>query len=131
MYPNSLHYYRYRSHVEKNLKYPVCGESEEDEVHFVVCCLVLDDLRKQFIPPKFCKHPCIFRLSLLLASTNLETVRKLSIFFCVWLSKLGILLLLSTNEPDVVNSCHLYDARLNFSFFLFNGFVSNCICTPF
>ena len=76
----SVHYYRYRSHVEKDLKCPLCGEAKEDEVHFVLCCPMLDDIRKQFIPPKCCKHPCLFRLSLLLASTNQEIVRKLSIF---------------------------------------------------
>ena len=122
----SVHYYRYRSHVEKDLKCPLCGEGKEDEVHFVLCCPMLDDVRKQFIPPKFCKHPCPFRLSLLW----LHPTRKLSEnyqFFCIRLSRLGILLLLSTNEPVVVNSCHLYDAKL-FSFF--NGFVSDCMCTP-
>ena len=76
----SVHYYRYRSHVEKDLKCPLCGEAKEDEVHFVLCCPMLDDIRKQFIPPKFCQHHCFFRLSLLLASTNLEIVRKLYIF---------------------------------------------------
>ena len=59
----SVHYYLYRSHVEKDLKCPLCGEGKEDEVHFVLCCPMLDDIRKQFIPPKFCKHPCVFRLS--------------------------------------------------------------------
>ena len=115
----SVHYYRYRSHVEKDLKCPLCGEAKEDEVPFVLCCPLLDDIRKQFIPPKFCKHPCLFRLSLLLASANQEIVRKLSFFFCIRLSRLGILLLLSTNEPVVVSSCHLYDAKLNFLFLFF------------
>ena len=56
----SVHYYLYRSHVEKDLKCPLCGEAKENKVHFVLCCHMLDDIRKQFIPPKFCKHPCIF-----------------------------------------------------------------------
>ena len=46
----------------------------------------------------------------------LQPTRKLSEnyqFFCIRLSGLGILLLLSTNEPIVVNSCHLHDAKLN------------------
>ena len=50
----------------------------------------------------------------------LQPTRKLSEnyqFFCIRLSRLGILLLPSTNEPVVVHSCHLYDAKLN-SFFL-------------
>ena len=73
----SARYCRYRNHSEKDLKCQLCKETKEDEVHFVLCCPVLDDIRKQFIPPKFCKHPCLFRLSLLLASTDLENVRKL------------------------------------------------------
>ena len=32
-----VHYYRYRSHVEKDLKCPLCGEAKEDEVYFVLC----------------------------------------------------------------------------------------------
>ena len=58
----------------------IMRRSKEDEVHFVLCCPMLHDIRKQFIPPKVCKHPCVFRLSLLLALTNQEIVRKLSIF---------------------------------------------------
>ena len=76
----SVHYYRHRNHTEENLICPFCKEMKEDEVHFVLCCPVLDDLRKQYIPPKFCKNPCCFRLSLLLASTNQEIIRKLSLF---------------------------------------------------
>ena len=78
MYPSSLYIIiGIEGHVEKDLKCPLCGEAKEDEVHFVLCCPMLDDIRKQFIPPKFCKHPYLFRLSLLLASTNQEIVRKL------------------------------------------------------
>ena len=73
----SVHYYRCGNHVGKDLKCPLCGQAKENEVHFVLCCPMLDDIRKQFIRPKFCKHPCLFRLSLLLASTNQEIVRKL------------------------------------------------------
>ena len=46
----------------------------------------------------------------------LQPTRKLSEncqFVCIRLSRLWILLLLSTNEPVVVNSCHSYDAKLN------------------
>jgi len=47
----SVHYYWYKCHVEKDLKCPLCGEAKEDEVHFVLCCPMLDDIRKHFIPP--------------------------------------------------------------------------------
>ena len=33
---------------------------KEDEVQFALCCYMLDDMRKQFIPPKFCKHTMPF-----------------------------------------------------------------------
>ena len=56
----------------------------------------------------------------------LQPTRKLSEnyqFFCIRLSRLGILLLLSTNEPVVVNSSHLHDAKLN----LFVPFLWLCM----
>ena len=108
----SVHYYRYRSHVEKDLKCPLCGEAQEDEVHFVLCCPMLDDIRKQFIPPSSVNILAFLGL----VCCWLQPTRKLSenyqLFF-IRLSRLGILIL-STNEPVVVNSCHLYDAKLTF-----------------
>ena len=93
----SVHYCRYRNHTEENLICPFCKEMKEDEVRFVLGCPVLDDLRKQFIPTKLGKNPCCFRLSLLLASTNQELIRKLSLF-CIRRLRLEILLFLSKNE---------------------------------
>ena len=124
----SVHYYRYRNHVEKDLKCPLCEQAKEDEVHFVLCCPMLDDIRKQFIPRSV--NILVF---LGLVCCWLQPTRKLSEnyqFFCIRLSRLGILLLLSTNEPVVVNGCHLYDAKLNLFYSFFYGFVSNCMCTP-
>ena len=73
---HSVRYYWYRSHVEKDLKCPLCGEAKEDEVHFVLCCPMLDDIRKQFIPPSSVNILAFLGFSLLLASTNQEIVRK-------------------------------------------------------
>ena len=98
--------------LTKNLKCPLCGEAKEDEVHFVLCCPMLDDIRKQFIPPSSVNILAFLGL----VCCWLQPTRKLSenyqLFF-IRLSRLGILIL-STNEPVVVNSCHLYDAKLNF-----------------
>ena len=47
----SVYYYRYRNHIEKHLKCPLCKEIKKDELHFTLCCPMLDDIRKQFIPP--------------------------------------------------------------------------------
>ena len=108
----SVYYYRYRNYIEKDLKCPLCRETKKDELHFTLRCPMSDNIRRQFIPPKFCKYPRLVRLSLLMASTNQEIVRKLS-NLCIRLSRLGILLLLSTNEPVVVHSYYLYNETLN------------------
>ena len=44
-------------------------------------CPVLRTLRVQFIPLKFYRFPSLFRLSLLLASTNENIVSNLSVYF--------------------------------------------------
>ena len=49
-----------------------------NEVDFVLCCPVLDDIRKKFILIKFCKQSCFFRLNLLLASSYQDIVIKLN-----------------------------------------------------
>ena len=99
----SVHYYRYRNHTEKIMKCPLCRERKEYEVDFVLHWHMLDHIREEFIPPTFCKHPCLFRLNLLLASANKKLTEDCQYFY-VRLSRLGILLLRSTNEPVAVNS---------------------------
>ena len=75
----AVHYYRYKRHTDNDLFYPLCGEAQENEVHFILVCPMLSDLREQFIPAKFYKFPGLFRLSLLLASNNENVVRNLSV----------------------------------------------------
>eukprot|EP00745_Piridium_sociabile_P027160 TRINITY_DN43758_c0_g1_i1.p1 TRINITY_DN43758_c0_g1~~TRINITY_DN43758_c0_g1_i1.p1 ORF type:complete len:378 (+),score=6.98 TRINITY_DN43758_c0_g1_i1:45-1136(+) len=74
------HYYRYRNHTEADLTCPMCGNSKEDEVHFVLCCPALDGLRNQYIPQKCYNFPSQFRLSLLLACEQESIVRNFSIY---------------------------------------------------
>ena len=61
----------------------------------------------------------------------LQSTKKLSencqFFFCIRLSRLRILLLLSTNEPVVVNSYYLYDAKQQ----LFLMAMYQIVCAPF
>ena len=75
-----IHYYRYKRHTDKNLICPLCRVVQETELHFVLCCLVLRTLRAQFIPLKFDRFPRLFPLSLLLAATNENIVRNLSVY---------------------------------------------------
>ena len=76
----AVHYYRYKRHTDNDLFRPLCGETQENELHFVLCCPMLSDLREQFIPAKFHKFPSLFRFSLLLASNNENIVRNLSVY---------------------------------------------------
>ena len=75
-----VHYYRYKRHTDNDLICPLCRVAQETELNFVLCCPVLSALRVQFIPSKFYKFPSLFRLSLLLASTNENIVRNLSVY---------------------------------------------------
>ena len=48
----------------------------DNEVHFVLCCPSFDDLRYEFIEPKYFNNPCEFRLALFLATQNERALKK-------------------------------------------------------
>ena len=76
----AVHHFRYKKHSRVDLICPLCKNGIEDEVHFVFCCPILINLRKQYIPVKYYRYPCQFRFSLLLSSRNENIVRNLSIY---------------------------------------------------
>ena len=76
----AVHYYRYRRFVASELLGPLCREEQEDEIYFVLCCPILNDLRQQLIPYRFFRQPCLFRLTMLLSSENEEIVRNLELY---------------------------------------------------
>ena len=76
----ALHSLRYSKSTQNDLLCPMCKNCTEDEVHFVLSCPYLYELRKDYISEKYYRFPNRFRLSLLLASRNEEIVRKLCIF---------------------------------------------------
>ena len=75
-----LHKYRYKNCSVNCLSCPLCGCFLENEVHFVFTCSFYDDIRKQLIPPKYIRNPCLFTLSLLMASKNHVLIRKFALF---------------------------------------------------
>ena len=75
----AVHRFRYNTNV-CNYICPLCNEEVETEVHFVLCCPVLSDIRNVFIPLKYYRNPCLFRLILLLSSPSEEVIRKLAVF---------------------------------------------------
>ena len=74
------HYFWSRRHNATDLICPLCKTEEENEVHFVLCCPVLDNLRSQFIPGKYYRNPSQFKLCLLIASRNETTVKQFALF---------------------------------------------------
>jgi hypothetical protein len=76
----AAHFFRYRNSTPNQRVCQLCKEGEETEQHFVLCCPFFDQLRKAFIAPKYFRQPSAFRLTLLFASTNENTVRKLALY---------------------------------------------------
>jgi hypothetical protein len=74
------HYYRYRKHNQSDLLCQLCKKEKENEMHFVLCCHVLQDLRVRYIPSKCYNFPSMFKLALLLASTHEQTIKNVAIY---------------------------------------------------
>jgi hypothetical protein len=64
-----VHSYRYKNLVNINLGCPLCRLDTENEVHFLLCCSSLTDLREKLIPEKY-RNPNRCQMNLLLASKN-------------------------------------------------------------
>ena len=77
-----VHKFRYKAHAENDLICPLCNESVENEVHFVLCCPALDEVRQKYIPVKYTRQRNSFRLCLLLASSHHEVVHNLALYLC-------------------------------------------------
>ena len=68
------------------LKCPLCLSAVDTEIRFVLCCRVFDDLRYEFIKPKYFNNPCEFRLALLVATQKERTLTK-KIVLCFGIKK--------------------------------------------
>ena len=74
------HCSRYRRNTDGDTECPLCNYVLDNEIHLVLCCPALDDLRHDLIPSKYYNNPCDFRLTLLLASKNEKIIKNLAIF---------------------------------------------------
>ena len=75
-----IHRKLYRYNYNLNVLCKLCGNSEENELHFVLCCPFYKSIREQLIAPKFWKSPNMFRLQILLSSRNENTIKNLCVF---------------------------------------------------
>ena len=76
----AVHRLRYRHLDDRNLICPLCKGDREDEIHFVLVCPVLSDIREQFIPSKYFNTPSLFKLVMLMSSRHKHTVRQLTLY---------------------------------------------------
>ena len=74
------HRRRFKVNTEADLICCLCNTARQDEVHFVLVCPCLSDIRMNLIPSKYFKYPCKFRLVLLLSSSNLNTLKNLALY---------------------------------------------------
>ena len=62
----NINYRSYSTHNQPNVLCPLCKRFEENEIHFVLCCPALDDLRKRYIHSKHICSPYDYNLVLLM-----------------------------------------------------------------
>ena len=62
------HTQRFVTDGAANVSCPLCGAQVEDELHFILCCPCLADVRTKFIPSKYHRSPNAFRLAMLMAA---------------------------------------------------------------
>ena len=91
-----VHRSRFKIYNVDDLKCPLCLSAEDYEVHFVLCCPAFDDLRYEFIEPRYFNNPCEFRLVLLLATQNERAPKNLALFVYKAFSRRKTLLLCRT-----------------------------------
>jgi hypothetical protein len=76
----NTHVKRFQNNTEDDLFCRLCNVSREDEVHFVLCCACLSDLRINLIPPKYYNQPSSFKLVLLLSTSNVNVLKNLALY---------------------------------------------------
>ena len=76
----AVHSFRYKNHSNADVICPLCKIEAESEIHFALCCTALDDLRRQFIQPKYFDNPDIFHLVQLLTTANEHILKDFAMF---------------------------------------------------
>ena len=73
----NTHFFRYRQHTQAQFLCPYCKNTEENEVHFVLCCPLYTNLRRQYIKEKYYRNPNMFKLRILFCSNHQQTIENL------------------------------------------------------
>eukprot|EP00745_Piridium_sociabile_P014995 TRINITY_DN220_c0_g1_i2.p1 TRINITY_DN220_c0_g1~~TRINITY_DN220_c0_g1_i2.p1 ORF type:complete len:782 (+),score=58.82 TRINITY_DN220_c0_g1_i2:69-2414(+) len=84
----ACHRFRYSERGTDKILCRLCQASEEDEIHFMFCCPVLQDLRIRLIQPKYYNNPCHFRFNLLMASNSEKVISNMALYVYKALTRL-------------------------------------------
>ena len=84
----ACHCFRYSQRSDTEILCRLCHTANEDDLHFLLCCPALIDLRTKLIQPKFYRDPSIFRLSVLMSTRNEITLRNLATYIYLSLKRL-------------------------------------------
>ena len=84
----ACHRFRYTSRNPNNILCRLCHNADETEIHFLLCCPALHDLRMQLIRSKYYSNPCRSRFNILLASRNEHVLSDLALFLYKALKRL-------------------------------------------
>jgi hypothetical protein len=76
----NIHHFYYRRITERDLLCPLCNNAVENEIHFLFICPRLIKLREQFIPHKFVRQSCQFKLVMILSSINEDIIKQLALY---------------------------------------------------
>ena len=76
----AVHRFRYKTVSEEVLVCPLCKDACDTELHFVFECPAFDDLRNLFIPSKYRNRPSLFKMVLLMSSTQEAIVKHFAIY---------------------------------------------------
>ena len=90
------HRSRFKVYNVDDLKCPLWLSAVDNKVHCVLCCPAFDDLRYEFIEPKYFNNPFEFRLALLIATQNERALKNLALFMYIAFNRRKPLLLSRT-----------------------------------
>ena len=86
----ACHRFRYKVVNQEDLLCRLCSSDKENELHFLLCCPALHDLRFKLIPKKYYADPCLFRFCLLMSSRNEDVVSNLALYVYEALKRLEV-----------------------------------------
>ena len=69
---------RYFNIPREQRKCKLCFTEVEDEIHFLLKCPLLADLRRKYIPSKYYTHPNVHKFTILLSSRNERVIQNIA-----------------------------------------------------